>query len=142
MAGKRLEKVSKIIRSTISDVIQNDLSDPRVRGMVSVTRVELAADLRSGRVYLSILGLDETGSQLCFKGIEHAKGYIQSRLASNLTMKSCPVLSFYLDDSLKKGFKMLQLLDEVAAENAESDEKAALNGDADGMIPEEFDDAE
>jgi len=121
MGSRRLEKISKLLRAAVSDVIQNQLADPRIQGLVSVTRVELAADLRSARVYLSILGVDEKGQQLCLTAIEHAGGHIQGRLAQRLATKVCPTLSFYLDNSLKEGFKIVQLIDRVAGQAAIAD---------------------
>ena len=119
MASHRLEKVARRIQATVGEVIQNKLSDPRIKGLISVTRVDPAPDLRSARVYISILGVDETQQQLSLRGIEHARGHIQHLLAQQVAFKMCPTLQFYLDESLKKGFKIVQLLDELSAEEGE-----------------------
>ncbi|MCP4712761.1 MAG: 30S ribosome-binding factor RbfA, partial [Planctomycetes bacterium] len=103
MASHRLEKVARSIQATVGDVIQSQLSDPRIKGMISVTRVDPAPDLRSARVYISILGVDEKQQQLSLRGIEHARGHIQHLLAKRVTFKMCPTLQFFLDESLKKG---------------------------------------
>lgn len=116
MASRRMERVSRTLQAVLSQVIQNHLSDPRVRGLISVTRVSLACDLRSARVYLSVLGVDEKQQQLSLRGIRHARGHIQHLLGRQVSLKTCPQLHFYLDDSLKKGFEMVQLIDRVAAE--------------------------
>ena len=122
MATRRMEKVSRAIRSAVSEAIQLRLSDPRIQGMISVTRVEPSPDLRTARIYLSVLGVDEKQQNLSLKGIRHAHGYIQSHLAEQLTMKVCPSLHFELDASLKKGFEITQILDELAAKRAEREE--------------------
>lgn len=114
--------MSRAIRSAVSEVIPLRLSDPRIQGLISVTRVEPSPDLRSARVYLSILGVDEKQQALSLQGIRHAHGYIQSYLAEQLTMKVCPSLHFELDASLKKGIEITQILDELAAERAEREE--------------------
>jgi len=119
MASHRLEKVARSIQATVGEVIQNQLSDPRIKGLISVTRVDPAPDLRSARVYISILGVDENQQQLSLRGIEHARGHIQHLLARQVAFKMCPTLQFYLDESLKKGFKIIQLLDELSAEEGE-----------------------
>ena len=119
MAAHRLEKVARSIQATVGEVIQNQLSDPRITGLISVTRVDPAPDLRSARVYISILGVDENQQQLSLRGIEHARGHIQHLLARQVAFKMCPTLQFYLDESLKKGFKIIQLLDELSAEEGE-----------------------
>ena len=119
MSSRRLEKVSRTIRNTVSEVIQNHLSDPRITGLISVTRVQASPDLRLAKVYLSVVGADSKQADLTLQAVKHARGYIQSRLADNLSMRSCPKLDFYLDDSIKKGFEISHILDKIAAENAE-----------------------
>jgi ribosome-binding factor A len=124
-SARRLEKISRIIQQTVSAVIQNELSDPRIAGMTSVTRVETAPDLRSAKVHLSIFGIPVPKAQLCLQAIQHAHGYIQSRLAEGLTMRTLPTLTFHLDESIKRGFTVLQLLDQVAAERREKEQPAS-----------------
>lgn len=116
MATRRVEKVARMIRTAVSEVIQNRLSDPRIQGLVTVTRVEPAPDLRTARVYLSVLGVSEQQQELSLRGIRHAHGYVQSYLASQMATKNCPTLRFYLDDSLKKGLAVAQLIEQVKAE--------------------------
>lgn len=117
MASRRLEKVSHIILSTVGSVIQNQLSDPRIQGLVSITRIELSPDMRNARVYLSVAGVDETKQELCLRAIEHANGFIQRKLGNVLQTKVCPTLHFHLDNSIKKGAQISQLLDQIAEEN-------------------------
>ena len=122
MATRRIEKVSRAIRSAVSEAIQLRLSDPRIQGLISVTRVEPSPDLRTARIYLSVVGVDEKQQELSLQGIRHAHGYIQSYLAERLTMKVCPSLQFELDTSLKKVFEITQILDELAAERVAREE--------------------
>lgn len=125
--SRRLEKVSRTIRDTVSEVIQSQLSDPRIRGLISVTRVKVAADFSTAHIYLSIIGIDTKQQQLSVQAIQHAAGFIQSRLASVLTTRSCPILNFTLDDSLKKSSEVLNIISQLAAENvhlsSQEDEK-------------------
>ena len=129
MSSRRLEKISKLIRTAVSEVIQQDMSDPRIRGLVSVTRVEAAADLRSAKVYLSILGVTEKEQELTLKGIRHAGGFIQGQLARSLATRTCPTLQFYLDDSLKKGFEITHLLDQIALEHISHSDDSRESGE-------------
>jgi len=119
--SRRQEKVNRTIRDTISEVLGSGLSDPRVQGLITVTHVETSADLRKAKVYLSVLGTDEKQQELSLRGIRHASGFVQGRLAKQLAMKSCPTLSFFLDDSLKKGFETMQILDRIALERGEQE---------------------
>ena len=59
MPTRRQEKVARVVKETVSDAIANHLNDPRIEGFVSVTRVEMAADLRNADVFLSIFGKDD-----------------------------------------------------------------------------------
>ena len=130
MSGRRLEKVNRTIRDVVSDVIQNHMSDPRLQGMTSVTRVETAGDLRSAKVFLSVVGVDEKHGDLNLRAIRHGAGHIQSYLAKKLTTRTCPTLSFHLDDSLKKGYRITKLIDQAAAEYSQK-EKPKLGHDPD-----------
>lgn len=114
--SRRLEKVSRTIRDTVSKVIQDQLSDPRIRGLVSITRVKVAADFSTAQIYLSIIGTNTKQQELSVEAIQHAAGFIQSHLANVLTTRSCPTLSFTLDDSLKKGSEVLNIINRLAAE--------------------------
>ncbi|MBN1765680.1 MAG: 30S ribosome-binding factor RbfA [Sedimentisphaerales bacterium] len=120
--SRRLEKINRTILETVSTVIQNQLSDPRIQGLTSVTRVQTAADLSCARVYLSILGAELKQQELTLQAIQHAAGFIQGRLAQVLTTRICPSLTFFLDDSLKKGFEVSRLLDEIKAQTEPAEE--------------------
>lgn len=120
--------ISRTIRDTVSDVIQNRLSDPRIQGMVSVTRVETAGDLSRAHVYLSVLGVTEKQQELTLRGISHASGRIQKHLAKKLTTRTCPSLHFHLDDSLKKGYQITKLIDQATAEYSPDAEPAPPEG--------------
>jgi len=113
MATRRQEKVARIVREAVSDAISNHLSDPRIEGLVSVTRVDMAADLRSADVYISIFGKDEATQNKTFAAIEHAKSRIQSLLATRVQSKFCPVLRFHKDDKFKKTLETMKLIDEA-----------------------------
>ncbi len=113
MATRRQEKVARIVRESVSDAISNHLSDPRIEGLVSVTRVDMAADLRSADVYISIFGKDEAAQNKTFAAIEHAKSRIQSLLANRVQSKFCPVLRFHKDDKFKKTLETMKLIDEA-----------------------------
>lgn len=113
MATRRQEKVARIIKEAVSNAIAHHLSDPRIEGLVSVTNVDVAPNMRKADVYLSILGSNEAGQNKTFAAIEHARSRIQSLLASELTTKFCPVLHFYIDEKFKKTLEIMRLIDEA-----------------------------
>ena len=113
MATRRQEKVARVVKEAVSDAIANHLNDPRLEGFVSVTRVEMAPNLRSADVYLSIFGGNETAQKKTFAAITHARTRIQSLLGKVVKSKFCPVLRFHMDEKFRKTLDMLTLIDQA-----------------------------
>jgi ribosome-binding factor A len=119
MASRRQEKVVRVIKEAVSDAIANHLNDPRIESLVSVTRVEISADLRIANVYLSFFGTDEAAQKRTFAAVTHARSRIQSLLGRAMQSKFCPMLYFFKDDKFKKTLEAMRLLDELAKESQE-----------------------
>jgi len=116
MATRRQEKVARVVREAVSDAITNHLNDPRIEGFVSVTKVDMGADLRSADVYISVFGGNETAQNKTFTAIEHARSRIQSLLAGRIRSKFCPVLRFCKDEKFKKTLETMKLIDLATGE--------------------------
>src|SRR5580700_9807877 len=97
----RMRRVNEAMREVLSDAIAKDLKDPRV-GFVTVTGVKTSPDLRHARVYVSVLG-DEPARDASLAGLRSAHGYLQGVIASQLTLKHTPALTFAYDDSVDRG---------------------------------------
>ena len=110
-----------MVKEAVSNAITHHLSDPRIEGFVSVTRVDVAPDMHNADVYVSIFGKDEAGQNKTFAAIQHARSRIRSLLAHKLQSKSCPVLHFYRDENFKKTLETMRLIDEAARELEEKD---------------------
>ena len=108
MRGGRMRRVDEAMRAVLSDAIATDLKDPRV-GFVTVTGVRTSPDLRHARVYVSVLG-DEPARSASLDGLRSAHGYLQRRLATELTLKHTPSLTFEYDDSVDRGMRITSLL--------------------------------
>jgi len=121
MPTRRQEKVARVIREVVSDAIAHHLSDPRITGFVTVTRVEVLPDLRSADVYLSIFAADDGAKDRTFAAITHARARIQSFLAEALESKFCPVLRFHEDKQFRKTLEVMKLIDQVASERRNQD---------------------
>jgi ribosome-binding factor A len=121
MATRRQEKVARVVREAVSDAIMHHLSDPRIEGFVSITRVEVATDLRNADVFISVFGKNPASQNKTFAAINHAKSRIQSLLAGRMQSKFCPVLHFYTDDKFKKTLETMELIDKAAKELKEKD---------------------
>jgi ribosome-binding factor A len=116
MASGRIRRVEAAVRAVLGDAISKDLQDPRV-GFVTVTAVNTSPDLRHARVYVSVLGSEEVRED-SLEGLRSAHGFLQSRVAAELRLKHTPTLSFAYDDSVTRGMRITQLIDETAAQEA------------------------
>jgi ribosome-binding factor A len=132
MKANRLARVAEVVRECASETILFELSDPRVKG-VTVTRAEVSGDLQHAKVYVSIMGSAKEQS-LCLHGLRHAAGFIQARLAGRLKSRFTPVITFILDQGVKKSIEVSRLIKEALAQSASSPGGA---GPADGAAEEE-----
>ena len=135
MATRRQEKVARLVKEAVSDAIANHLNDPRIEGFVSVTRVDVSADLRSADVYLSIFGSDPVSQKKAkpqsggddvvqkrtFLALMHAKNRIQALLAGRVQSKFCPVLRFHRDEKFKETLQTIRLIEKAIGELEEKD---------------------
>jgi ribosome-binding factor A len=111
MSGSRMRRVDEAVRAVLSDVITKELKDPRV-GFVTVTAVKTSPDLRHARVYVSVLGDEETRAE-SLVGLQSAGGYLQKRVAGELRLKHTPTIEFAYDDTLDTGLRIGELLNEI-----------------------------
>ncbi len=110
MPQGRMRRVDEAVREVLSDAIATDLQDPRI-GFVTVTGVKTSSDLRHARVYVSVLG-DERVRAETLEGLRSAHGFLQGRVATQLTLKHTPTITFEYDESVDRGMRITQLLDE------------------------------
>ena len=112
----RMRRVNAAVREVLSEAV-GELKDPRI-GFVTVTGVETSADLRHAVVFVSVLG-SERKREKTLEGLQAAHGPLQARIASELRLKRTPQLTFEYDDSVERGVRMTQLIDELAPDDAE-----------------------
>jgi ribosome-binding factor A len=104
-----MRRVDEAVRVVLSDAIATDLQDPRV-GFVTVTGVKTSPDLRQARVYVSVLG-DQQSRTDSLAGLRSAHGFLQRRVAAELILKHTPTLTFEYDESIDRGMRISELLD-------------------------------
>jgi ribosome-binding factor A len=109
--SKRSEKVGDLIRKEISQILLEELKDPRI-GFVTVTKVALSDDLRIAKVYYSVFG-GEQDKEASYEGLESATGYIKRELGKRVRLKYMPEITFMFDDSLEYGEHIEGLLRDV-----------------------------
>ena len=110
MAGERMRRVNEAVREVLSARIAAGLKDPRI-GFVTVTAVETSSDLRHARVFVSVLG-DEEERARTLAGLESSHGVLQAGIARELRMKRTPTLEFVYDESIARGMRISELLDD------------------------------
>ena len=126
---RRRERIGALIEEILSDLIRQ-MKDPRVSGMVSVTRVQVTSDGSLARVHISVMGSEED-QKSTLRALEHAQGFLRSKLGAEMSIRHVPELQFLLDRSIEEGDRVLQLInaldipaatpDDVSDDDAEAD---------------------
>ncbi|MDD4569045.1 MAG: 30S ribosome-binding factor RbfA [Tepidanaerobacteraceae bacterium] len=111
MDFSRNERIAEEIKKNVSQII-NDLKDPRIDGLISVTSVEVTKDLRHAKILISLYS-DKTKKDSIFNAINNAKGYIRRELANKIRIKYIPEISFKMDESIEYGIQINKLLEEI-----------------------------
>jgi ribosome-binding factor A len=110
MATARMRRINEVLREVVGASISSELSDPRI-GFVTVTSVETSPDLRTAKVYVSVLGSD-TEREASLAALRSSHGVIQSKIAAETRMKRTPTLSFHYDETVEQGVRISRLLEE------------------------------
>jgi ribosome-binding factor A len=112
MSAVRNARLRELFKEETSVILQRQMKDPRI-GFVSVTDVELSADLRHAKIFVSILG-DAEAKARTMQGLESAQGYIRTELARRIRLRHIPEVLFRLDESIERGARVERLLREVS----------------------------
>jgi len=110
--SRRTERLNKVIKQEISKLLEREVNDPRLSNLISVTQVSLSTDLKYAKIFVSILG-DENNKIEMLAGFNAASGFLRRELASQLRLRYAPQLSFYYDDSIERGARLLKLIGQV-----------------------------
>jgi ribosome-binding factor A len=108
----RTSRISEEIKKIISSMIMNELKDPRISKLTSITHVETTGDLRFANIYVSTF--DNTSDIIeTIEALNNAKGFIRKELGKHLKLRYTPEPIFKSDDSIKKGVYMSRLIEKV-----------------------------
>ena len=110
--SRRTERLNALFRSEISSLIVRGIKDPRISGVVSVTRVDVSNDLSYASVFVSVYGSD-SDKRNTIKALKSATGFIRRELLHRITIRAMPILRFKLDDSIAQGNEILELIDSL-----------------------------
>lgn len=117
--SRRLRQINHLIRQELSDLLAREVNDPRLKGIISITEVEVSADLRQAKVFISIMGSEEERER-AFAGLASASGFLRKTLGERLSLRYIPELRFQQDNSIERGSHLLQLMEKLAQENPPS----------------------
>lgn len=109
--SNRIEKVNSLLKRNISDIINNQINDPRIQGFISVSSVSTTPDLKYAKVFLSIYS--QNGQKETLEAIKSASGYIRKELSSQINFRCVPSLDFELDTSAEYSEKINNLLNTI-----------------------------
>ena len=110
MASNRINRINEGIQRELADLLPG-LKDPRVQGLISVTRVDTTSDLRYAKVWISVL--DKTTEPDVMQGLKSASGYLRRELGQALQLRYTPELVFQADDSIAVGSRVLSILSQL-----------------------------
>jgi len=107
-------RINGEVQKVLAEVIRGEIKDPRISPWTSVVSVEVAPDLKSCKVWISVLGDDEA-RRATLEGLKSAEGFMRKQLAKIVNLRNTPELLFVMDQSIEYGVNMSRRIDEVIA---------------------------
>ncbi len=124
MAGfDRVDRQTEEVRRGLDNIIRNQVKDPRIPAMFSLTNVELARDLKHCKVGVSAMTATEEEKKEMLKALRSASGFIRRQLGKEIILRAIPELHFELDDSIEYSVHINQLLRSISTENKDGDDE-------------------
>ena len=115
--SNRMDKINEELKKELSIIIDTDLKNPHITGMISVTKVKTSPDLRYARVYISLLNCKNVKETL--DGLKSASGFMRTELAKRVNLRYTPELRFEIDDSMEYGARIENILKNIIPKNDE-----------------------
>lgn len=116
MRYSRTSRISEEIKKVVSNLIMNELKDPRISKLTSVTHVETTGDLRYTNIYISTFDTKSDGTET-IDALNNAKGFVRKELGKHLKLRYTPEPIFKSDDSIKQGVYMSKLIEKINEDN-------------------------
>lgn len=115
MANYRNSRINEEVRKELSDIIRNELKDPRVKAMVSITSVDVTKDLRYAKVYVSIFGKDDE-KESTLNALKSSSGFLRREIGNRINLRYTPQILIELDKSIEHGMHIDELLHKIKGE--------------------------
>ena len=113
MANYRGGRINEEFKREISIIIRDEIKDPRMTAMVSITSVKVSKDLRYAKVFVSIFGKNEEEKNETFAALKSASGYVRREVGQRMNLRNTPQIIFELDDSISYSMRIEELIDKV-----------------------------
>lgn len=121
-------RINGEVKKELSILISREIKDPRINPMTSVIDVEVAPDLKTAKVYISVMG-DEESKKETYQGLKSAASYMRGQLARSLNLRNTPELTFIIDNSIEYGVNMSKLIDEINSQSTSNSDEADNDDD-------------
>ena len=118
--SNRMNKINEELNKVIGSVINNQLKNPRLTGLISVTKVQTTPDLRYARVYISMF--NEKSKKETLSILKRSAGFVRSEVARKVNLRMTPELVFLLDDSMEYGSRIDEILSKITKDMKKDEE--------------------
>ena len=118
--SRRTERLNEQLRAEISNLLARRIKDPRLNSLVSITRVVTSGDLRSARVFISVMG-NQQAKDAALSGIQSAASFLRRELRDRINMRHTPFMTYHLDDSMAEAQQVIRLMDQITTDEPVSD---------------------
>jgi ribosome-binding factor A len=121
MAKYRSDRINEEMRKEISSIIQNDVRDPRITAMISVTKVDVTKDLMYAKVYVSLFGKEESRTET-FTALKSSIGFIRREVGHRIQLRHTPQLILELDNTIEQGMHINDILQKIKESSSNDNE--------------------
>ena len=108
----RIDRISSEMQKVISEIIREDIKDPRIPLMTSVVSANVPRDLKYAKIYVSVLGT-EAEKKSAIAALKNSAGFIRHQVANKIALRCTPELTFILDESIERGSYLTSLIDDT-----------------------------
>ena len=127
MTSRRVDRINGQLRQELSQIISRQIKDPRIGVVVTITQVKTAHDLRTARVFVSVLG-DQATRLSTLEGIQSASTFLRRELRDRLNMRYVPFMKFELDQSIEDADNLLRIIDQLKDEPTSNEPSDQIPG--------------
>ncbi len=133
--SRRTDRINEQLREEVSTILTRQIKDPRLNAVISITRVVSTNDLRSARVYISVMGNKQTQHE-ALEGIRSAASFVRREIRNRINMKHTPFLSYELDSSIDEADKLFRLMNKVRPSDADPESSSPETSSPETTGPE------